>query len=474
MDQSELHAVFLEFESDLFEIKPQGIPIWEWMRSGVYRELLIKKGIFNEAQTSVEMNVSSYLKGGYLFLRNIVRRNPYFSGTSDFLFYGNPRRKLQSDGYWWDIYCDPIHTKCNLNYLQVESNYKLKHYRPARTENFAYLDFIHYTDFIKRQLGLVSVTLDAETKIVLDTAAEEFKNQFGIEIDFVSKAEYHLRLRKSRRPLYMRLLSRIDPELAVVICSYGKETFIECCKDQDIPVVELQHGIIREDHTGYSYPGNRIKEMFPDYLLTWGEFWGDRVEFPIPDKRVIPVGYPYLEQRRNKHTDVASNDQILLISQRSIGKELSKFALELEQHPHIDHDIVYKLHPGEYDYWEEEYPWLVDADFEVIDSSEPPLYELFAGSNIQVGVYSTAIYEGMVFNLKTFVYDCPGVGTLDSLIEEGAAELISSSDELVLGMSRENSTVDFEYFFESNATEEVCEVLSRLLSESQGWLEKTG
>ena len=260
MDQSELNAAFLEIEADLFSIEPKGIPIWEWMRCGVYRDLLTKKGISGEAHSSVEMDLSSYFRGGYLFLRNIVRRNPYFSGTSDFLFYGNPRRKLQSDGFWWDLYCDPIHAECSFDYLQIESNYNLEHYTPSKTENLDYLDIINYADFLKRQLGLVDVALDQESRKTFDIASQEFSSYFDVDIDLAKKARYYLRQRASCRPLYEKLLSKVDPNLVVVVCSYGKETFIEICKDKHIPVVELQHGVIYDEHKGYSFPGDQSKK----------------------------------------------------------------------------------------------------------------------------------------------------------------------------------------------------------------------
>ena len=176
----------------------------------------------------------------------------------------------------------------------------------------------------------------------------------------------------------------------------------------------------------------------------------------------MPVGYPYLEQRRSQYVDTETAEQILFISQGTIGEQLSKFALEVDQHPEIDYNVVYKLHPGEYDRWREEYPWLVNTDFEVIDGSEPPLYQLFAESSVQVGVYSTAVYEGLAFDLETYVYDCSGSNVLDSLIEEGSAELISSAEELASSLGTNGASFDSDYYFAPNATERMCKIFNQL------------
>ena len=149
------------------------------------------------------------------------------------------------------------------------------------------------------------------------------------------------------------------------------------------------------------------------------------VEFPILEDRVIPVGYPYLEESIDKYDHVETTPQILFISQRTIGEQFSKFAMEVAKYPAINYDIVYKLHPGEYDRWQEEYPWLKEADFEIIDSSELPLYELFAQSSAQVGVGSTAVFEGLAFGLETFVYVGHGSEVLQVLVEDETPQLIS-------------------------------------------------
>lgn len=145
---------------------------------------------------------------------------------------------------------------------------------------------------------------------------------------------------------------------------------------------------------------------------------------------------------------------MLFISQGTIGEQLSKFAIEVQQAPEIDHDIVYKLHPDEYDRWEDEYPWLVDSGFKVIDSSEPPLYELFAESSAQVGVGSTAVYEGLAFGLETFVYECSGSKVLQPLVEEGSTKSISTAEDFAASLSEGGIYFDQDYYFKRDATKE--------------------
>jgi hypothetical protein len=247
------------------------------------------------------------------------------------------------------------------------------------------------------------------------------------------------------------------------VVSYGKHTFLEACSDLGITTVELQHGTPDANHLGYSFCGSRTKETFPDYFFSWGEFWSDLIEFPIPDENVISVGYPYLEQRVQRYANVESNGQILFLSQGTIGEQLSKFAVKVAEHPDIDHEIVYKLHPGEYDRWQDVYPWLADTPVTVIDENQPPLYQLFAESTAQVGVYSTAVYEGLCFGLEAYLYDCPDVEKIQVLLDEGVATLVSEPEAL---SSVGDGSVGFdrEKFFASDATENIAAALSRIAS----------
>ncbi|MFC7136060.1 hypothetical protein ACFQRB_04850 [Halobaculum litoreum] len=271
-----------------------------------------------------------------------------------------------------------------------------------------------------------------------------------------------LHTRRTTLGLYRRLLRRIEPELVVVVVSYFRDTFIEACQRESIPVAELQHGLIFDHHFGYSYRGSRTKRVFPDYVLTFGDYWSQGIEYPIPDDHVISVGYPYLEEAIREYETGASTNQILFISQGTIGEDLSRLAVEVASHPDMGYDVVYKLHPGEYERWTEEYPWLADADLEVIDSSEPQLYSLFAESAAQVGVGSTAVFEGLAFDLETYIYDRPGSEALAPLAQNGAARMVSSADELVSSLGEETEPFDREYYFEPGAAENVCAVIDRL------------
>ena len=461
---------FEQFEADsgAFDLRIDGVPIWERIRHPVFQRIRQANG-FDRAHHDGEDGWKTYAKIGRLCARNLVFRNPFFAAERDIAFVGHPRRKQESDGTWWDIYCDPIHEATDFDSVHFEADHRFSHRTPAKTPNLRYLDLVEYGSTIQRKLGRYDVPLTSADRSRLEELGREIDSRFDATVDLVNRTEYVLEDRRAKRGLYRRILERVDPDLLVVVVSYGKETLIEVCQSLDIPVAELQHGIIHPYHFGYSFRGERTKTTFPDYLLTFGEFWTRDVPLPIPDHRVVPVGYPYLEQRVSAYQDVERQQQILFISQGTVGESLSKFAVRVAEDSRIDHDVVYKLHPGEYGRWRDLYPWLVDADVDVVEGDNPPLYELFAGSVAQVGFNSTALFEGLAFDLSTYIYDCAPVPEMQSLINGGAMQSVESVTELHVSISDDNtSSIGTEDLFTSGSLANVRRNMEAIQSNETG------
>jgi len=421
----------LEIQHDLYSLEYDGINPWELVRFDVVQELRQQLTGGSNAHDRPE-GLSAYVRSLKLVGKNVVQRNPLVSDPHEFLFFGHPRRKRLNDGFWWDLYCDPIHDGADLDYLHLEYSDFLTHSTPAKTEQLRYMDLVDLPSVLAGKIGFPSIEFPIATETRLRNFEAAIHDKYGVDIAMCERVSEKLRERRIALPLYKRIIQRVDPKVVILVVSYGRgiKTIIEACRNLSIPVVELQHGVIYPGHPGYNYPKDVSVDLFPDYLFTFGEFWNGQAAYPIDSDKLVAVGYPYLEQRIGGLSSQLQNKQIVFLSQGTIGVELSKFAVKVHESPDIEHEVIYKLHPGEYDRWRNSYPWLTDSGLTVVDSSDPPLYDLFAQSTVQVGVGSTAVYEGLAFNLKTFVYDCSGYEVLSSLVSDGTATLVSAPGEL--------------------------------------------
>lgn len=245
----------------------------------------------------------------------------------------------------------------------------------------------------------------------------------------------------------------------------------EIAHSKNIPTIELQHGAISSWHCAYRYNTSQNIKQLPDKYLLFGDYWKKFIQWPIDERNIVSVGFPYFEHNVKK-IDSNKNEEyftILFLSQRTIGEKLGEYAYAC--YCHLDQEkyrIIYKLHPSEYGDWKERYPFFSKCDkMLVVDNGEKDLYEYFAESHMQVGVYSTSIYEGIGFGLPTCIYYIEGSYTMQTLCEAGKAGLVKTPDDLeryILQM--ENQKVDIDFFWKKNASENLLKEIYSVLEEN--------
>jgi len=186
----DIHERFLTIEEDLdlFSFRLDGIRIWEWILYDVFQDVMFSTGVWHHHEPLGKGLVDRLLRG-YLLARNAVLRNPFLSPDSDVLYYGHPRRMRMDDGYWWDIYCDPIHESTDMDYLHVEEPFLNRHFRPARTDKLRYLDLIHYAGTLREELGLDRASPSDGERRTLHAIEERIRADFETDVDVTGKED---------------------------------------------------------------------------------------------------------------------------------------------------------------------------------------------------------------------------------------------------------------------------------------------
>jgi hypothetical protein len=195
-------------------------------------------------------------------------------------------------------------------------------------------------------------------------------------------------------------------------------------------VIELQHGFISRYHLGYSWPGRPDVPYSPDELWCFGSYWPETT--PLPKSmgwRVI--GAPYVRALAEAEGSARDDNLVVFTSQGVIGRRLFPIALETARR-RPDKTIVFRLHPNEA---RESYEALLaDAggapENFAISHQTPNIFALLASASIQVGVFSTTLFEGMTLGTRTVIVDMPGVEYMRPAVERGDVLFVGDVDEL--------------------------------------------
>ncbi len=415
----------LEEKHNLLDFEIDGVKIWQFIRMEIF---------FNIAQATKVIEAPQFVKKGFVdkvksfvpYLIKALFQNPlYGNKNADVLIFDHERHK-RVQGENIDIYTEFLIRdlkKQKVNFLVMERPYLRKHFK-IKNSYRKYLDAFMIYSYFKRKLS--NYKLSQEKLGFVTKLNNELNSIFRIKLDLPMMFEHHVQRFNINYELFSILLKKRNPKQIFIVVNYGQGDLIKAAKDLGVEVIELQHGTISKYHLGYSYPNAKVPlDYFPDKLHVWNEFWKDIIKYPIPDQDIVVKGFSFFNQQKDRYaTNKKIDNQIIVLSQGSIGNQMSEIILENYQFLK-DYIIIYKLHPGEYTRWQN-YKALVElSKFDnVTIVKDSDLYELFSFSKYQIGVYSTAIYEGLEFDCQTVLLELPGVEYMDKLLETKRAVLL--------------------------------------------------
>jgi hypothetical protein len=293
-----------------------------------------------------------------------------------------------------------------------------------------------------------STSLTFEDSSFLEEVDSFISKAFEIPSLHLNKSVLDLLHRhRAIQPEIIKIFKSVRPKVIFIVCSYaGREFYIEAAQALSIPVVELQHGSITPYNVGYSYDRGSCKHLSPNYFLSFGRFWEETVELPIENENVMTMGFPYLD-RKFSITKKTKKKQILVISQWTIGKELAEFAVKLNQNLPSDWNLIFKLHPKESLDWKKHYVELANSNIKVLPGDSSSLHELLGESAIQIGVYSTALYEGLALGCRSYILEVSGSVNMEPLVKNGLCELVKHPSEISFQLRSNDLCVTKDYFF---------------------------
>lgn len=456
--------IYFEETNNLFELECEGVKFWPLVRVNVFDYLLTEKYSVGHAHdTTKSKSIIDRIFIKFKQIYYILLFSPIFIGQRDVLIYNHPRR-VKVNNVYECLYTDTLIKDLNKSYIVFESPYQLKHFRPIPTNNIKYLDYMNFSKPIYRFIQLKNRLKGTKEVEQIHELFNKLKEQFNSKMDidnWTNRTIERVYAFKTKSEQFRKLLSKINPKIVIEITSYNMNSLslTYAAKKMNIPVIELQHGVMGKNHIAYNYGKIQNLETFPDYIFLFGQYWKDVTKFPVNSSNIKTVGWPYFDSRIRENTKAMvckEQKTIIFISDGQNGKKMSRIAFDLSNQINMNnYNIIYKLHPGEYLRWKNEYSWLIESKIEVVDNSEKDIHYYFKQSDIQIGVRSTAIYEGLAYSLFTIILKLEFHEDMDDLCSLKYAHFAESVDEIIKLIEFSNTedlkTINTEYFWKKDS-----------------------
>jgi hypothetical protein len=366
---------------------------WPVIRMRIFHELTRRSGIHG---ASHPVRRTPYDKARLVarHMTGLVTRNP-FLGSYDALVVPHPRKPGGVE-----IYTDELRKILGDRALILDSGINGRPLPGSRNLDFftSAAGAVH-----RRQVGDRGIS----------TALRELT---GVSVPVGSLLAREVPKHQRLRALYRRLLRKHRIETVYVVVAYFHQHIVGAARDLGIRVVELQHGAISQFHLGYSYPGRPAVADQPDELWCFGSYWTDVADLPAGMTTSV-IGTSHLPRAAQKDPRLA-----VFLSQGTIGAELLHVAESVAKvDPSLD--VVFRLHPSE-----RASDYTIPAGVRL--STEGSTLDLLASATYQVGVSTTALFEGMALGCRTAVANLPGHEYLARPITRGHALLMTSPNQL--------------------------------------------
>ena len=436
----------VESETALFDYRVKGMSVWDHLRYKVFYDFLFSEVRENEIKKKKELMAQSllsrltiYTKGICEFFLLILSRKKY-----ELVVIDDGNRKYLDEKYI-NNHLGPFTEYLSHSRSVIVLNVSIE--KPVYKDH-PYIDEINISFLVQlRKLASKLIFFRKSEDLSFDEIANILNAHFSGQVekktlkrDFIERSYFDF-------IFFTFVIKRLLPK-KLILCDNGScKGIYEAADRCSIRSYDVQHSLMSRYNILYSYSKKVSREsvVMPSKILTYGKYWNDKYQ-TYADRTA--VGSPFHEIKKNEviikevskpFRDFEKEKTMLIISSMRSGKKLEKIVISLANQLE-DYQFIYKLRPNEYPFWKEVYSdeFVQHPRIFVVDKDEIGLYELFKVSNYQIGINSTAIVEGMTFNLKTFILKDSWYLEMIDFIKDGYVKLIESDDEVISGINKNN------------------------------------
>lgn len=231
-----------------------------------------------------------------------------------------------------------------------------------------------------------------------------------------------------KRGFWKVIFRLLKPVRVQVIVWYGKEPLISACKELDIEVWDMQHGIIYPEHPIYNLiEANAVvgsDYLRPNKCLVYGEYWKNLLlQSGWADGEVVVAGY--FPDTSVGYPNVCDMPYVLYTSQPHsnmvISEHIESILDELKTRGWL---AVIALHPSES---ADGYDEIISENVRIAKFDS---YDLLRNCVAHISYSSTLLWEAMLFEKPSFIlrYGNEAVGLLSDLVKFGYGRPLANGE----------------------------------------------
>lgn len=463
---------FLQFEYEyhMFDKKAEDIYYWKYTRYIIQCDLCNYFGLYSKGlESRKKQKEHKYSVSEKIHLS--ILKNPKLWKRRDVLIIPHERKYEFEDGSARCIYTDILDRNLKRSHYILDRRSVDGYYRLQKSKNIIYEDMD--TQFqIRREHHIYLKKQSFETDVLMPIEA-----YFDIKVSVQDKNKWlrHINACLNNRPVYQKyyenVLDIICPKLVIVVVGYDFNRMVLCevAQKRNIPVIELPHGQVSRNHSAYNYLYPYKNLSFPDYFFCYGQVEREMVRFPIAKEKVIPVGFPELE--KESRITVKKENKIRIMFASQLNPLIAEYAAALDKMLSPEkYEIIFKLHPKEYDDWHQRYGEIfMDSAVKVIGDYKETVHACLRKANWVVGSSSTTLIEATMFDVKIIVLKVGLYEHMKNLYEDGYALLVDSP-AMLASVIKDNlfePKIKQNKFFEKNSIENMLLAIEDIIQKNE-------
>lgn len=255
------------------EITVNGIKIWPWLRTYLGSKLLLS-----------ELNLERNNKHNIIQLLGSLLYGKRPAKKIQFLIFSAASQRKNITETFTDRMDIIVSKTKNAHIFETP----IPHHHPKNK-------LPHKNISSKISLILLEHILSKTIKVNINgrDIIEQIMSDYKIIIPYTTLCKRFI----AQTRIMKNLISKNDIKAFFLITPYTNMGYVYVAKQNGIKVIEFQHGVINNKHYAYNVSKLINSDLYPDYLLTWGDNISESFSnsYYIDTKNIIPVGNYYID-----------------------------------------------------------------------------------------------------------------------------------------------------------------------------------